>query len=167
MKFPQKRRVSWRKPTKLRPVQTQNGWNRYPTLGLRDLSRGLFFAFFFFNDTAPTEIYTLSLHDALPISVGRRPLLTLIWYGVLISITTIAVRLAWVVPVGSLRQRVEKRLRSQTVVFSLRELFFIGWAGLRGADSLVIALALPLTVASGRASAMTSESAPRNPAQPM
>src|SRR5437899_4523746 len=24
-------------------------------------------AFFFFNDTAPTEIYTLSLHDALPI----------------------------------------------------------------------------------------------------
>src|SRR5215813_15633974 len=28
---------------------------------------GLFF-FFFFNDTATTEIYTLSLHDALPIS---------------------------------------------------------------------------------------------------
>src|SRR5690349_24719480 len=24
--------------------------------------------FFFFNDTAPTEIYTLSLHDALPIT---------------------------------------------------------------------------------------------------
>src|SRR5262245_64060048 len=30
--------------------------------------------FFFFNDTAPTEIYTLSLHDALPISApARRP----------------------------------------------------------------------------------------------
>src|SRR5690242_21107598 len=28
--------------------------------------------FFFFNDTATTEIYTLSLHDALPISPGRR-----------------------------------------------------------------------------------------------
>src|SRR5688572_33240687 len=28
--------------------------------------------FFFFNDTATTEIYTLSLHDALPIS-GRLP----------------------------------------------------------------------------------------------
>src|SRR3989337_2262305 len=26
--------------------------------------------FFFFNDTATTEIYTLSLHDALPISPG-------------------------------------------------------------------------------------------------
>src|SRR5689334_24702647 len=29
----------------------------------------LFFYFFFFNDTATTEIYTLSLHDALPICV--------------------------------------------------------------------------------------------------
>src|SRR2546425_7920136 len=28
--------------------------------------------FFFFNDTATTEIYTLSLHDALPISTGCR-----------------------------------------------------------------------------------------------
>src|SRR6266511_4646247 len=28
---------------------------------------------FFFNDTATTEIYTLSLHDALPISVARSP----------------------------------------------------------------------------------------------
>src|SRR3712207_7721972 len=27
---------------------------------------------FFFNDTATTEIYTLSLHDALPISTRRR-----------------------------------------------------------------------------------------------
>src|SRR6185312_14375979 len=36
----------------------------------------LFFFFFFFNDTATTEIYTLSLHDALPISATssrRRP----------------------------------------------------------------------------------------------
>src|SRR3712207_6855469 len=35
----------------------------------------LYFFFFFFNDTATTEIYTLSLHDALPISAAahRRP----------------------------------------------------------------------------------------------
>src|SRR2546429_6207133 len=32
----------------------------------------LFFFFFFFNDTATTEIYTLSLHDALPISRAAR-----------------------------------------------------------------------------------------------
>src|SRR5688572_31233414 len=29
------------------------------------------FFFFFFNDTATTEIYTLSLHDALPISICK------------------------------------------------------------------------------------------------
>src|SRR5438874_13706111 len=32
----------------------------------------LFSFSFFFNDTPTTEIYTLSLHDALPISIGRR-----------------------------------------------------------------------------------------------
>src|SRR5215212_11884852 len=37
------------------------------------LSFFFIFLFFFFNDTATTEIYTLSLHDALPIFAdGRR-----------------------------------------------------------------------------------------------
>src|SRR5256885_9198295 len=31
-------------------------------------------ASFFFNDTAATEIYTLSLHDALPIWIPRSPI---------------------------------------------------------------------------------------------
>src|SRR5258708_29880036 len=38
-----------------------------------------FFFFFFFNDTATTEIYTLSLHDALPISYKQR--VPLLWSG--------------------------------------------------------------------------------------
>src|ERR1043166_8414143 len=33
---------------------------------------GISYAVFFFNDTATTEIYTLSLHDALPISGAGR-----------------------------------------------------------------------------------------------
>src|SRR3712207_9127051 len=38
--------------------------------------------FFFFNDTATTEIYTLSLHDALPISgVGRDRARRAAWRG--------------------------------------------------------------------------------------
>src|SRR5476651_1335845 len=39
------------------------------TLSRRPLA-GSFGFFFFFNDTATTEIYTLSLHDALPISAA-------------------------------------------------------------------------------------------------
>src|SRR3712207_8645498 len=37
--------------------------------------------FFFFNDTATTEIYTLSLHDALPIYSVREGDVVLIWGG--------------------------------------------------------------------------------------
>src|SRR6266511_200401 len=38
----------------------------------REIKRSVFTCFFF-NDTAPTEIYTLSLHDALPISSPTPP----------------------------------------------------------------------------------------------
>src|SRR2546427_11875155 len=41
---------------------------------LLSISRTQVFFFFFFNDTATTEIYTLSLHDALPIYQGSGPL---------------------------------------------------------------------------------------------
>src|SRR5436305_13432076 len=41
-----------------------------------------YFIFFFFNDTAPTEIYTLSLHDALPILVKHEGVRVLCgWIG--------------------------------------------------------------------------------------
>src|SRR5437764_13143498 len=42
-----------------------------------------FLFFFFFNDPAPTEIYTLSLHDALPISLARSPVTTFMVLGVI------------------------------------------------------------------------------------
>src|SRR5208337_5669971 len=38
----------------------------------RFIFHSFFFFFFFFNDTATTEIYTLSLHDALPIWLHLR-----------------------------------------------------------------------------------------------
>src|SRR2546429_6006248 len=41
----------------------------------RDKSKQRDLFFFFFNDTAPTEFYPLSLHDALPISRSARPAL--------------------------------------------------------------------------------------------
>src|SRR5260370_8191431 len=45
---------------------------RLPACFFPSLAFSIFGCFFFFNDTATTEIYTLSLHDALPISpLGR------------------------------------------------------------------------------------------------
>ena len=40
---------------------------------------------FFFNDTATTEIYTLSLHDALPISMGNADFLINITYVLMLG----------------------------------------------------------------------------------
>src|SRR5260221_14226638 len=63
---------------------------RMRSYNLHTLSLILIFitlSFFFFNDTATTEIYTLSLHDALPISsapdrgTGRRLRLRLLFAG--------------------------------------------------------------------------------------
>src|SRR3990172_143521 len=56
---------------------------------LNSSHRYISYSLFFFNDTATTEIYTLSLHDALPIYVirGRRSFTrsgterVLSWYG--------------------------------------------------------------------------------------
>src|ERR1022692_4245632 len=59
------------KPAKKSSTPARGGWKVTAT----SVTRGNTF-FFFFNDTATTEIYTLSLHDALPIcaprSTGRR-----------------------------------------------------------------------------------------------
>src|SRR3712207_7980323 len=48
----------------------------------------MYISFFFFNDTATTEIYTLSLHDALPIYPTTIPEITMPTY---IKLTALAV----------------------------------------------------------------------------
>ena len=56
--------------------------------------------FFFFNDTATTEIYTLSLHDALPIfAIGvtllvHRPNIGLI-NSVTLAISSVSTTIKW------------------------------------------------------------------------
>src|SRR5256885_2254583 len=45
----------------------------YAVFCLKKKNIHLLYMFFFFNDTATTEIYTLSLHDALPISDNNSP----------------------------------------------------------------------------------------------
>src|SRR2546430_8411420 len=49
--------------------------------------------FFFFNDTATTEIYTLSLHDALPICVKVVPFGTQFLWVVLVLVLELVLEL--------------------------------------------------------------------------
>jgi len=63
--------------------------------------------------------------------------------------TAIVVRMLWVFPGAYLPPLLLRRLGRPETLPPWNGVTFVGWAGLRGSDSLVIALALPLTTASG------------------
>src|SRR5215211_403628 len=52
------------------PAASASSWTFQCSSGRSHARMTWFVVFFFFNDTATTEIYTLSLHDALPIWPG-------------------------------------------------------------------------------------------------
>ena len=73
----------------------------------------------------------------------------LLWYGLLVSLTAIAVRLVWV-PIGTMITRVVNRLlRRSEPIPPWREVALVSWTGMRGIVSLAAALALPETTTSG------------------
>jgi CPA1 family monovalent cation:H+ antiporter len=89
-------------------------------------------------------------------SLNQFPLATLVWYGGAISLVLVVVRMLWVFPSAYVSRLLLRRVRSASGHTSAtesprpwRSVLFVGWTGMRGGDSLVIALALPLVVASG------------------
>jgi len=70
--------------------------------------------------------------------------------ALLISGTAILVRLLWVFPGAYLPRVILRRFGAFEPYPSWRAVAFVGWAGLRGGDSLVIALSIPLTAAGGK-----------------
>jgi len=68
---------------------------------------------------------------------------------VAVSVAAVLVRMVWVIPGTYLVRGAMGLLGRPEPMPPWRSVVFIGWAGLRGADSLVIALSLPLAVATG------------------
>ena len=66
-----------------------------------------------------------------------------------VAVTAVLVRMVWVIPGTYLLGGTMRLLGRPEPVPPWRNVVFIGWAGLRGADSLVVALSLPLTIATG------------------
>jgi monovalent cation/hydrogen antiporter len=90
----------------------------------------------------------LQLRSILATIVGHS-VVPLIGQALLISLTVIAVRLAWVFPAAYLPRLVSPRLRTRDPYPGWRSVAIVAWIGMRGGLSLAAALALPLTLTSG------------------
>lgn len=84
-------------------------------------------------------------------SIRQYSLLTLVKYGAGFSLVLIVLRLAWMFPATRaaflLRRYV---LRQKTDMPGPRQIFVVGWTGMRGVVSLAAALSLPETLGDGR-----------------
>lgn len=75
----------------------------------------------------------------------------LIRYALLLSVVLIVVRIVWMFPGAYLPRLIRRRWLGKLDRYpSWRGVLFAGWAGVRGGDSLVIALALPILTGSGQ-----------------
>jgi CPA1 family monovalent cation:H+ antiporter len=85
-------------------------------------------------------------------ALGRGSVIPLLREAAIVCACVIVVRLMWVYPSTYVGRMVGRWVRrGHEPLPSWRQVLFIGWAGVRGGDSLVIALALPLTTVGGRA----------------
>jgi Na+/H+ antiporter len=73
----------------------------------------------------------------------------LILYGIVVSLVVIAVRFAWIVPAALVPRWLSKRIR-ENEPFDKRNMFIVGWTGMRGVVSMAAALAIPLTMENGQ-----------------
>jgi NhaP-type Na+/H+ or K+/H+ antiporter len=72
-------------------------------------------------------------------ALNTLPLAELLWEGAMVSLCIVAVRIAWVLPTSYIFRSFGRWLRhSKEPLPPWRSVLFIGWAGLRGADSLVL-----------------------------
>ncbi len=86
----------------------------------------------------PSVLRTLRTH----------PLGTLLLYGALITATVIGLRIVYTFVAASLIRR-SRRGTPDAGTPRWRQAAFLGWAGMRGGDSLVLALAVPVMTAAG------------------
>lgn len=74
----------------------------------------------------------------------------LLLYGVLFSAIVIGLRLLWVYPGTALAYLIRKRIVKQTVPTpTTKQIFVVGWTGMRGVVALAAAIAIPRTLADG------------------
>ena len=92
----------------------------------------------------------LELPSVTRVLTAGYPIAGVLREAAIVCLCVIGVRIAWIGPSAYVGRKLGAWLRRSTAELpSWRWIFFVGWAGIRGGDSLVIALALPLTTATG------------------
>lgn len=72
-----------------------------------------------------------------------------VYYGIIISLLTIFVRIVWVFPLAYLPRLISKKVRETEPRPGWKSIFIIAWSGMRGVVSLAAALSIPLTLSTG------------------
>lgn len=72
-------------------------------------------------------------------------------YGLMISVLIIIIRMIWLFATTYIPILLSKKFRDSPMRPNWKEVFLVGWAGMRGVISLASALAIPITLANGEA----------------
>jgi len=90
----------------------------------------------------------VQLHSVIG-AIPEADALGLLGLAFALSIGVIALRLFWVFPLAYVPLLLFRRLREREGMYPPRNVFLVGWAGIRGALTLAAALSIPLTTAAG------------------
>ncbi|WP_308198959.1 cation:proton antiporter domain-containing protein [Chitinophaga sedimenti] len=72
-----------------------------------------------------------------------------IYYGLLVSLLIIVIRIIWVYPATFLPRMMSHKIRTKEPMPSAKSVFIVAWSGMRGVVSLASALSIPLAVSPG------------------
>ncbi len=83
--------------------------------------------------------------------LGNESFMDAVFYGVIISLVTIVIRIIWVFPGAYLPRFLNKKIRTKEPKPQPNVVFLVAWSGMRGVVSLAAALAVPLVLSDGSA----------------
>jgi len=82
--------------------------------------------------------------------MSATPWQELVLYAVVVWVAVNVVRIAWVFPGANLRPLLLRKVREREGFPNPREVFIVGWAGLRGSVTMAAALSIPLVIGNGQ-----------------
>ncbi|HVF62706.1 MAG TPA: Na+/H+ antiporter [Casimicrobiaceae bacterium] len=126
------------------------GWNDFRTLDARTRQHAWevwMMLLFVFNGLV-FILLGISLTHALT-QLGGADWHVYVGYAFMLWAALTALRLIWVFPSAYLPQLVSRRIRERNKFRDPRQVFLVGWAGLRGSVTMAAALSIPLTLAGG------------------